>query len=193
MALFQSGVITDACRRSAYMRRRNDEQTGSRKVICSFNRRGTGSVTQCFYRLGTNDFLGRLSRVGAQGNLRSNRPYRKRIARRDDAAGTFQRRFRNRLQLQSGTRGPGAPGHVSRSLFPGWTGVLRCVRLLWNGPSCHWPRHQGDRCLRPRASGGDRALDRHPRGTEPTRDGGDQCQHSPPRGRPKRWAEFCGL
>ena len=153
-----------------------------------------GSVTRCCHRLGTSDFFRRLSRVDPQGDLRSRRPYRKRIARRDDGAGTFQRRFRNRLQLQSGTRGRGAARHVSRSLFPGWTGVLRRVRLLWNGQwRCHWPGHQGDRCLRPRASGGDRALDRHPRGTLPTRDGAYQCQHSHPRRRAKRWAEFCGL
>ena len=32
-------------------------------------------------------------------------------------------------------------------------------------------RHHGDRCLRPTASGGDRVLDRHPRGACPARDG----------------------
>ena len=63
-------------------------------------------------------------------------------------SGDSERAYNCNLELV----GAGGPRHVSRSLFPGWTGVLRRVRLLWNGPSCHWPRHQGDRCLRPRAS-----------------------------------------
>jgi hypothetical protein len=48
--------MCDACRQSAYMTRRNDEQAGARKVICSCNRRVAGSVTRRFYRLGTSGF-----------------------------------------------------------------------------------------------------------------------------------------
>ena len=105
-----------------------------------------------------------ISRVGAQGNLWSRRPYRKRITRRDDGAGTFQRRFRNRLQLQSGTRGPGAPRYVSRSLFPGWTGVQRCAPTM---ERTVLPLGQGIKVIDasdPAASGGEPQLDRHPRG-----------------------------
>ena len=42
---------------------------------------------------------------------------------------------------------------------------VRRMCLLWNGQWLyHWPRHQGDRRLRPPASGGHRKPDRHPRG-----------------------------
>src|SRR5262249_51388692 len=76
--------------------RRNHEHEGALEAICNCNRCGASFVARRFSRLGKRSFRP-IDRVGAEGNLWSRGPYGKRITRADNAARTFQRRFRTGL------------------------------------------------------------------------------------------------
>ena len=93
------------------------------------------------------------------------RSYGKRIARPDDAAGTFQRRFRNRLQLQSGTRWARSQGEGAYSQDgPAYYGV--CAYYGTDSVTAT-AAHPGIKVIDasdPQHPVVDRVLDRHPRG-----------------------------